>query len=637
MFYQSSAKQIEKSSEEKKTYSPEFLAQLPKHIVEILTGPRPQIKIDEMCESVAKNPAFLDTLDPFFRIVDRLPAFRCLKMVPQSIYLFDHFEDLLQSRSQPSWQGPPLGSIRLHLRCFSLHAGDIPLSWSSAVRVNGIPVDCTSAAFSQARFVARSTKQQRFTTPASLDITAYVLSPILTIEARPPPSVMDAVIVPMIVTPRTISQLVTELRQKIEPKRRECQLWEEKEQARKIRQKEIRDQIKQISSIQVQDMGEISADLKEKTAQLEAKLEEIEIEMDNDPFPTTVIQEEVAKSSSFQQLRQSSPSSALLPSTTSSQSSSTASSSSSSSQQTSSSGTTTSSAQSASSAVPPAAEEKKDDMDDDVVVTGKAMRRRVQGEVSETVTAITMQCPLSLLRISCPARSEHCNHFQCFDLKSFLQFCRRDREYSCPICHRAAPFTKLVIDLNMERIMREVSETTTKVIVMDDGRYVEEEKQKEGSSDVFAFFERRKRRREAMREQKEREREEREKERRRLKKLKKKEERMNGEMDVENPDSDESEENSDMNKKHLSHPQAHSETQHKQKKQNTTSSLSRPTQSPTPMLSPSPSPQTQNLHLQKPKVQSVRPQPISQSSEKQKEIIIVDDDSENDENGMDAE
>ena len=154
-----------------------------------------------------------------------------------------------------------------------------------------------------------------------------------------------------------------------------------------------------------------------------------------------------------------------------------------------------------------------DDSNDEIVYHGRRERLRVQGEVSETVTAIQVTCPLSIQKIGIPARGASCAHAQCFDLKAFLQFSRRDRDYTCTICRKGAQFGRLVIDLNMERMMRE-HPGETRFIVMDDGRYaVEDEDPKHGTKDVLAGFNRRRERRERMREIAERERKEREKER----------------------------------------------------------------------------------------------------------------------------
>ena len=35
---------------------------------------------------------------------------------------------------------------------------------------------------------------------------------------------------------------------------------------------------------------------------------------------------------------------------------------------------------------------------------------------------ISLKCPFTLKKISCPARGAHCEHFTCFDLLVFLEF-----------------------------------------------------------------------------------------------------------------------------------------------------------------------------------------------------------------------
>ena len=45
---------------------------------------------------------------------------------------------------------------------------------------------------------------------------------------------------------------------------------------------------------------------------------------------------------------------------------------------------------------------------------------------------VSLQCPLSHLRVSTPVRSHRCKHLECFDLQSYLQMARGVRAMPLP-------------------------------------------------------------------------------------------------------------------------------------------------------------------------------------------------------------
>lgn len=80
---------------------------------------------------------------------------------------------------------------------------------------------------------------------------------------------------------------------------------------------------------------------------------------------------------------------------------------------------------------------------------------------------ITLKCPLSLKRISVPAKGADCNHVQCFDLETWRIFAERaantNRERRCPICN--AHITSTVSDCNFQDLLNQTSDEILSVTV----------------------------------------------------------------------------------------------------------------------------------------------------------------------------
>ncbi|RWS25893.1 E3 SUMO-protein ligase PIAS2-like isoform X4 [Leptotrombidium deliense] len=49
---------------------------------------------------------------------------------------------------------------------------------------------------------------------------------------------------------------------------------------------------------------------------------------------------------------------------------------------------------------------------------------------------LSLKCPLSKKRIATPCVGTDCNHFECFDLESFLKIHHRKFQWKCPICNQ---------------------------------------------------------------------------------------------------------------------------------------------------------------------------------------------------------
>ncbi|RHY19616.1 hypothetical protein DYB32_010203, partial [Aphanomyces invadans] len=79
-------------------------------------------------------------------------------------------------------------------------------------------------------------------------------------------------------------------------------------------------------------------------------------------------------------------------------------------------------------------------------------------DIVATCTMLSVRCPLGLGVIDLPARGIHCQHLQCFDLKTFLMFNRtaRSRAWKCIVCHKFIALDELRIDPYLKKLLADV-------------------------------------------------------------------------------------------------------------------------------------------------------------------------------------
>lgn len=72
---------------------------------------------------------------------------------------------------------------------------------------------------------------------------------------------------------------------------------------------------------------------------------------------------------------------------------------------------------------------------------------------------VSLKCPLGLTRILTPVKGRKCQHVQCFDLDTFLQYARGSSKFECPVCNKVtAQPSKLIISPYIQHALRQFSE-----------------------------------------------------------------------------------------------------------------------------------------------------------------------------------
>ncbi|CAN4077393.1 unnamed protein product [Withania somnifera] len=92
-------------------------------------------------------------------------------------------------------------------------------------------------------------------------------------------------------------------------------------------------------------------------------------------------------------------------------------------------------------------------------------------EIIEGPSRISLNCPISFRRIKTPAKGHSCKHLQCFDFNNYIDINSRRPSWRCPHCNQHVCFTDIRIDQDMVKVLKEVSEDVTDVMISSDGSW----------------------------------------------------------------------------------------------------------------------------------------------------------------------
>ncbi|KAI0491870.1 hypothetical protein KFK09_026131 [Dendrobium nobile] len=92
-------------------------------------------------------------------------------------------------------------------------------------------------------------------------------------------------------------------------------------------------------------------------------------------------------------------------------------------------------------------------------------------EIIEGPSRISLSCPISFKRMRTPVKGHLCKHHQCFDYENFLEMNSRKPKWRCPHCNQPVCMIDLRVDRNMVKILEEVGEDVTEVVIHADGSW----------------------------------------------------------------------------------------------------------------------------------------------------------------------
>nr|GMC98161.1 E4 SUMO-protein ligase PIAL2-like isoform X1 [Ipomoea batatas] len=92
-------------------------------------------------------------------------------------------------------------------------------------------------------------------------------------------------------------------------------------------------------------------------------------------------------------------------------------------------------------------------------------------EIIEGPSRISLNCPISFKRIKTPVKGQSCKHLQCFDYQNYVDINSRRPSWRCPHCNQQTCFTDIRIDQDMVKVLKEVGENVTDVILSSDGSW----------------------------------------------------------------------------------------------------------------------------------------------------------------------
>ncbi|KAF5730035.1 putative RING/U-box superfamily protein [Tripterygium wilfordii] len=95
----------------------------------------------------------------------------------------------------------------------------------------------------------------------------------------------------------------------------------------------------------------------------------------------------------------------------------------------------------------------------------------LENDIIEGPSRISLKCPISFGRIAIPVKGCRCKHLQCFDFSNYVDINSRRPSWRCPHCNQHVCYTELRIDQNMAKVLREVREDVTEIIISADGSW----------------------------------------------------------------------------------------------------------------------------------------------------------------------
>ncbi|XP_046626527.1 zinc finger MIZ domain-containing protein 2-like isoform X1 [Neodiprion virginianus] len=98
------------------------------------------------------------------------------------------------------------------------------------------------------------------------------------------------------------------------------------------------------------------------------------------------------------------------------------------------------------------------------ILSTNTPNNRIQSEINQDTlelevmeVELPLKCPLSLTRITIPARGCNCEHIQCFDLQYYVMLNYKVKSWKCPICNKNVGLK----DLSVDEYIFEILEITT--------------------------------------------------------------------------------------------------------------------------------------------------------------------------------
>ena len=116
----------------------------------------------------------------------------------------------------------------------------------------------------------------------------------------------------------------------------------------------------------------------------------------------------------------------------------------------------------------PVKAEKKEGADVSVVGEDSDVE---EDDLAEVDTIVSLKDLLLQDRIKLAVKGRQCSHLPCFDLSTFLELSQQSGVWQCPICHKGVLWDDVVMDAEMNAVLREVDEECMQIRVQPDGSY----------------------------------------------------------------------------------------------------------------------------------------------------------------------
>ncbi|ORY39223.1 hypothetical protein LY90DRAFT_510720 [Neocallimastix californiae] len=101
----------------------------------------------------------------------------------------------------------------------------------------------------------------------------------------------------------------------------------------------------------------------------------------------------------------------------------------------------------------------------------KKNKQNVDDDIVSTSNTLSLQCPVSLVRISNPTKFRPCLHLNCVDASSMFQMYSRFSIWHCPVCNKKFDYKELVIDGYIKNILNSIPSSVSSVTISPEGNF----------------------------------------------------------------------------------------------------------------------------------------------------------------------
>ncbi|ODV86071.1 hypothetical protein CANARDRAFT_179024, partial [[Candida] arabinofermentans NRRL YB-2248] len=112
-------------------------------------------------------------------------------------------------------------------------------------------------------------------------------------------------------------------------------------------------------------------------------------------------------------------------------------------------------------------------------------QRQDEEDIQTSKEVVSLNCPVSMVRMHDPCKSVDCEHLQCFDAFSFLRLQDQVPLWMCPVCNKKVSYSSLAIDAYFKEVIEQTTEDDETINIDENGKWTIQLEEPETNKDHF--------------------------------------------------------------------------------------------------------------------------------------------------------